>query len=105
MRPRTNKCKKYSVSVFTPFSSSLPILEICALHLTHPSAHTPGAVDSHLCCSARGAVGSSVPCSRAPRRGIKRWRVLYIHSPDLQFLPDLRLETATFELQVPLSIH
>ncbi len=47
-------------------------------NLTHQSAHTavsseqththrehtPGAVGSHLCCSARGAVGGSVPCSR-----------------------------------------
>ncbi len=50
-----------------------PILWICALHLTHPSAHTqqwththrehtPGAVGSQ-CCGARGAVGGSVPCS------------------------------------------
>ncbi len=29
--------------------------------------HTPGAVGSHLCCGARGAVGGSVPCSRAPQ--------------------------------------
>ncbi len=50
-----------------------PIFGICALHLTHPSAHTqqwththrehtPGAVGSQ-CCGARGAVGGSVPCS------------------------------------------
>ncbi len=40
--------------------------EMCSLHLTHPSAlstHTPGAVGSQH-CSARGAVGGSVPCSR-----------------------------------------
>ncbi len=37
--------------------------EICALHLTHPSAHTLGAVGSRQ-CGARGAVGGSVPCSR-----------------------------------------
>ncbi len=34
--------------------------EMCSLHLTHPS----GAVGSRH-CSARGAVGGSVPCSRA----------------------------------------
>ncbi len=28
---------------------------MCSLHLTHPSAHTPGAVVSRL-CGARGAV-------------------------------------------------
>ncbi len=56
-----------------------PILGISALHLTHPKCthtavnththceHTPGAVGSHLCCGARGAVGGSVPCSRAPQ--------------------------------------
>ncbi len=37
--------------------------EISSLHLTHPSAHMPGAVGSRH-CSARGAVGGSVPCLR-----------------------------------------
>ncbi len=38
--------------------------EMCSLHLTHPSAHTPGAVGSRL-CGAQGAVfGVSVPCPR-----------------------------------------
>ncbi len=37
--------------------------EICALHLTHPSEHTPGEVGSQ-CCGTQGAVGGSVPCSR-----------------------------------------
>ncbi len=64
---------------------------MCALLLTHPRAHTPGAVDTHTHtwssghtpgaadthththtpgavgsqrCGARGAVGGSVPCSR-----------------------------------------
>ncbi len=32
--------------------------EMCSLHLTHPSAHTPGAVGSRH-CGARGAVGGS----------------------------------------------
>ncbi len=36
---------------------------MCSLHLTHPSAHTPGAVVSRH-CGARGAVGGSVPCPR-----------------------------------------
>ncbi len=61
-----------------------PILEIRALHLTHPKCthtavnthreHTPGAVCSHLCCSARGAVGGLVPCSRAPQPWYWGWR-------------------------------
>ncbi len=36
--------------------------------------HTPGAVGSHLCCGARGAVGGSVPCSRAPQSWYRGWR-------------------------------
>uniref|UniRef100_A0A8C1M871 NACHT domain-containing protein n=2 Tax=Cyprinus carpio TaxID=7962 RepID=A0A8C1M871_CYPCA len=34
---------------------------------THSSEHISGAVGSHLCCGARGAVGGLVPCSRAPQ--------------------------------------
>ncbi len=56
----------------------LPILRICALHLTHPKCthtavnthreHTPGAVGSQ-CCGARGAVGVSVHLSRGIEGG------------------------------------
>ncbi len=77
-----------------------PILGIRALYLpiqvhTHPPVnththreHTPRAVDSHLCCGTRGAVGGSVPCSRAPRRGIEDGESA-VHSlpPHLQSLP------------------
>ncbi len=59
-----------------------PILGISALHLTYskcthtavnththtPWTHTWGR---HLCFGTRGAVGGSVPCSMAPRRGIE----------------------------------
>ncbi len=44
-------------------TSSITSNEMCTLHLSHPSAHTLGAVGSRHCC-ARGAVGGSVPCSR-----------------------------------------
>ncbi len=68
-----------------------PILGICALHLTHPSAHTavnththrehtPGAVGSQ-CCGARGAVGGSVPCSRAPQSWYWRWKERWLFTP------------------------
>ncbi len=36
---------------------------------------------------------------------LKVERELYIHSPHRQFLPDLRLELATFRLRVRLSNH
>ncbi len=58
-----------------------PILRICALHLTHPSVHTPGAVDSQ-CCGTRGAVGGSVPCSRvSPQSWYWRWRERSLFTP------------------------
>ncbi len=41
---------------------------------THSSEHTPGAVGSHLCCGARGAVGGSVSCSRAAQSWYWGWR-------------------------------
>ncbi len=47
---------------------------------THSSEHTPGAVGSHLCCCARGAVGGSVPCSRAPQSWYWGWRESAVHS-------------------------
>ncbi len=65
-----------------------PILRICALQLIHAHTqqwththreHTPGEVGSY---GAWGAVGGSVPCSRAPRRGNESGeRALYIHFP------------------------
>ncbi len=68
------------------------MLVICALHFTHPSAHTPW---THTRSSGQpfmprrpGSSRGSVPCSRAPRRGIVGGeRALYIHSLHLQFLP------------------
>ncbi len=58
----------------------------------------------------RGAVGGSVPCSRMLKGltsviVLKVERALVIHTPHRQFLPNLRLEPATFGLQVRLSIH
>ncbi len=74
-----------------------PLLGICALHLTHPSAHTqqwevnkhththcehtPGAVGSQ-CCGAREAVGGSVPCSRvSPQSWYWGWRERWTFTP------------------------
>ncbi len=45
-----------------------PILSAHTQQWTHTHCeHTPGAVGSHLCSGTRGAVGGSVPCSRAPQ--------------------------------------
>ncbi len=52
-----------------------PILSAHTQQWTHTHReHTPGAVGSHLCCGARGAVGGPVPCSRAPQSWYWRWR-------------------------------
>ncbi len=46
-----------------------PILSAHTQQWTH--THTVG---SHLCCGARGAVGGTVPCSRAPQSWYWGWR-------------------------------
>ncbi len=69
-----------------------PILGICALHLSHPKCththththtHTPWTHtrSSQLCCGARGAVGGSVPCSRAPQSWYWGWRECCTFTP------------------------
>ncbi len=70
---------------------SITSSEMCSLHLTHPSAHTLGAVGSR-CCGARGAVGGSVPCSRV--------------SPQSWTIPaGAEIRTHNLGLQVQRSIH
>ncbi len=43
--------------------------------------HTPGAVGSHFCCGAQGAVGGSLPCSRAPQLWYWGWRQCWLFTP------------------------
>ncbi len=92
-----------------------PILGIRALHLTHPkcthtamNTHTPW---THTWSSGQPFMlrhpGNSWRFS-ALLKGtsivvLRVERALDIHSPHLQFLPDLRLELATFGLQVLTS--
>ncbi len=54
---------RWAIFVTYTIIQSITSREMCSLHLTHPSAHTLGAVGSRH-CGARGAVGGSVPCSR-----------------------------------------
>ncbi len=63
-----------------------PILGICSLHLTHPSAHsqqwTHTWSSGQPYCGARGAVGGSVPCSRvSPQSWYWRWREHLLFTP------------------------
>ncbi len=59
-------------SAFKPSKCTHTAVRIKQTH-TH-CEHIPGAVGSHLYCGARGAVGGSVPCSRAPQSWYWRWR-------------------------------
>ncbi len=70
---------------------------------THIREHTPRAVGSHLCCSGRWSVGSSVPCSRATQSWYWRWRECCTFTPPLTIPAVPRLELATFRLWVRLS--
>ncbi len=69
--------------------------------------HTPGAVGSHLCCGARGAVGGSVSCSRVSHlsRGIEGGESAGHSLPPPTIPASTRLELATFRLRVRLSNH
>ncbi len=63
-----------------------PILGICPLHLTHPSAHsqqwTHTWSSGQPYCGARGAVGGLVPCSRvSPQSWYWRWREHLLFTP------------------------
>ncbi len=72
---------------------------------THSSEHTPWAVGSHLCCSAREAVGGSVPCSRVPQSWYWGWRERSTFTPPPTIPASPRLKLATFRLKVWLSNH
>ncbi len=73
-----------------------PILGICALHLTHPSAHTPWthtpwthtwSSGQPYCCGARGTVGGLVPCSRVSAQSwYWGWRERWLFPPKSKWL-------------------
>ncbi len=71
MRTQDEEEKKNFVFVTYTIIQSITSSEICALHLTHSSAHTLEAVGSRH-YGARGAVGGSVPCSRVSTQS---WRI------------------------------
>ncbi len=93
---------------------------MCALHLTHPSAHTQQWVVNKHTHTHTHTRSSGQPMLRRPGSSwgfgallkgltsvvvLRVEKPLDIHSPHLQSLPDLRLEPATFGLQVRLSNH
>ncbi len=62
--------------------------------------HTPGAVGSHLCCGAWGAVGDAVPY-----RGIEGGEGAVHSLPPPTIPAGPRLELTTFRLRVRISNH
>ncbi len=82
---------RWALFVTYTIIQSITSSEMSSLHLTHPSTHTLGAVGSRW-CSARGAVGGSVPCSRV--------------SPQSWTIPaGAEIWTHNLGLQVQRSIH
>ncbi len=94
-----------------------PYSKIGPLHLTHPSAHTQqwvvntNTVNTHLehwqpLLQRPGSNwGFGALLKGTSVMVLKVERVLFIHNPHLQSLPDLRFEPTTFGLQVWLSNH
>ncbi len=83
---------------------------ICALYLSHPkciqTAVNTHTVNTHPEQWAAIYAEGSVPCSRAPCRGIEGGREpLYIHSPPPTIPAGPRIKPATFRLRVWLSNH
>ncbi len=72
---------------------------------THSSEHTPGAVGSHLCCGARGAVGVQCLAQGHLSRGIEGGQSAVHSLPPPTIPAGPRLELATFGLRVRLSNH
>ncbi len=86
----------------------LPNSGICALHLPILSAHIQQWTHTqpeHWATIYAAAPGKQlgVRCLAQGHMVSRAERVVYIHSPHLQPLPDLRLELATFGLRVRLS--
>ncbi len=94
-----------TINPYSYESQTFPTHTAVNKHTHTHREHTPGAVGSHLCCSARGAFGGSVLCSRAPHRGIKGGESAGHSLPPPTIPARPRLEPATFGLQVWLSNH
>ncbi len=77
-----------------PYSEFVLCIQPIQVH-THSSEHTPGAVGSHLCCGARGAVGGSVAQGHLSR-GIEGGAVHSLPPPTIPARP----ETQTCNLWV-----
>ncbi len=64
--------------------------EICALHLTHPSAHPEQWAANAAAPGEHWGFGALL--KGLPSVGYWRWRERSIHSPHWQFLPEPRFE-------------
>ncbi len=81
---------------------SIPSSEICALHLTHPSAHTPGAVGRCLAQGSHLSRGQLLPEPRfEPTTSGYKSNTLSIRLR----LPHMHHETNQYASQASLSSH
>ncbi len=92
-----------------------PILGICGLHLNHPKCthtavnthtpwtHTQSSGQLFMLRHPGSSWGFSALLKGTSVVVLRVERALYIHSPHLQFLLDLRLEPATLGLRVRLK--
>ncbi len=94
-----------------------PILRICALHLTHPSAHThceytPGAVGSHIAAAPREQLGVQCLAQGHLSRGIEGGESAGYSLPPPTFPAgpetrtlDLRVTSPTLSIRPQLPRH
>ncbi len=73
---------------------SITSSEMCSLHLTHPSAHTPGAVHSHTHTHTH-TWSSGQPTLRRPGSSWGFGALLKGLTSVVDFLPELRFEPTT----------
>ncbi len=92
IRPNMVTHTRNSCSAFNPSKCTHTAVNTHTHTHTHRE-HTPGAVGSVLCCSARGAVGGSVPCSTAPQSWYWRWRERCTFTPPTynSYRPETRI--------------
>ncbi len=110
--PAEQRLLKWKWSEITYSQVWWPILIIRALHYPSKCTHTAVNTHTHIvnthpeqwaaiyAAGAQGAVGGSVPCSRAPRRGYWMWRDRCTFTPPhRQSLPDQDSNSQPFDYE------
>ncbi len=104
------KCSHYNMLIWCSIIIILKVkwytIKYGALRLSHPKCtHTRSSGQPCMLRRPGSSWGFSDLLKGTSVVVLKVKREMYIHSPHLQFLPDLRLKPSTFRLQVLLSNH